>query len=312
MSVPTQEVIVNSKPVVLVDGLRCPRAPWRLLAIAVLSAAFAAPAGAELRPPSVQYSYGSNSGSGSGSQLLGPLIWSSSFDGYSSGAVWSDYGLNRASSSVYAEREVPSVNVSVSTTSIWEDALTLYTPEVAAGAWISMHFSLRLTGHLGSSGSTFTNSHAEVDFNMFNNHEGSFVVQPEFSSEIQQYGGGDAERDIDIILEGVIAAPNGHAFNLSSRLSTLSGVNLWGPPYSAASAQAAFGDSARWLGASVWIDDSGPASNYTITSASGFDYRTPVVPEPASATLLALGLAAVLGAARTRRRAPRQTAEARR
>lgn len=301
---------MNSISVSSADIGRRSRAPWRFVATAVLLAACAVPAGAELRPPSVQYAYGSNSGSGSGSQLPGPLIWSSGFDGYSSGAVWSDYGLNRASSSVSASTSVPSVNAYVQTTSTWEDALTLYTPEVAEGTWIAMHFSLRLTGHLGSSGSMFTNSAAEVDFNMFNNHEGSFVVQPEYSLDVGQSGGGDAEQDIDLILDGVIAAPNGQAFNLISTLGTRAMVNLWGPPGSA-SAQAAFGESLQWLGGSVWIDDSGPASDYTITSASGFDYRIPAVPELPSASLLALGLAAVLGAARTRRRSPRQTPGAR-
>lgn len=303
MSVPLQEVIVNSKSVSSPDVGRRSRAPWRWLATAVLLAACAGPAGAELFPPSVEYWYGSNSGSNSGSQPVGPLIWSSSFDGYSSGAVWSDYGLNRASSSVYASTDVPAVSTYVGTMSTWTDVLTLYTPEVAEGTWISMHFSLRLTGHMEASGSTFANSAAGVDYNMFLNHEGSFVVQPEYTLDIGAWNGLPSEQDIDLVLNGVIAAPNGHAFNLISRLGTGSEVNLWGPP-GWASAQSAFGESAQWLGGSVWIDDSGPVSDYTISSGSGFDYRIPVVPEPASASLLALGLAAVLAAARTCRRAP--------
>jgi hypothetical protein len=257
-----------------------------LLAVAVLAAG-PGPARAELFTPSVEARINNNTGTTSASQVSGPVILSDAGAHYAFG-VWTDYGTNRAASSVAVSTSYSSPVSWGDAISTWTDALRVSTPDVAAGAPVSLVFSIGLDGHLEGYGTGFTNGGLWVTFGMLLNQHGSWAVQPSYALYLGMGDGGGVSVDVDEVLHGVAVVPNGAWFNLVSTLSTRVMTNLWGPPASI-SGTSAFDNSARWLGGSVWVDGN-PASAFTIESGSGFDYAAPV-PEPPELPLFAAGLA---------------------
>lgn len=269
-----------------------------LVGLAALLGALPATAGSNLLPASLR----AVAGPIDVTQVAGPLIVDYT-DTYGTGhaGVWSDYGINKAGSEValvrYATANTEDAIVGNST---WTDLLTIYTPDAPADAWIHLVFSIHLDGTLTAVTHGSATAYAQVNYQMWNSSEGSWILRPAFTQGIV---GPDSHVTIDEMLSGDLAIQNGHRFNLISELGTYTHGYLAGPPDSSTDSQSAFGDTARWMGGAVWIGDA-QASHFSIMSESGFDYGLPV-PEPASGWLWAAGLLA-LAAARRQGRTPRR------
>lgn len=271
------------------------------MAIAALSAMAHGLARAELHSASVGALLATDGMIGQwATQPNGPYIASLSGIGRSAG-VWTDYGINRAGATISASYGTYPGGYVIAA-SRWEDQLTIHTSNAAPDAWVRLLFSVRLDGHLEAHEDDFYYSGARVGFAMTLNHEGSWISRPDYNLAIGPTpwttDGGHVAVDVDELLFGEIEIQNGHTFNLISELSVNPAATLSGPS-GIGWAESLFGNSAEWLGGSVWINGA-PASAFTITSASGYDYgqrSSNGVPEPASLTLLGIGLAvlAVLG-----------------
>jgi len=274
------------------------------LLVAGLLAALPGSVSATLFSPSVEASIASSTTSAAS----GPV--SLTYSGTNrSGAAWTDYGINRASSSIIGTG--PSSGFYSGTLNVkskWTDRLTVNTLAVASGAPISFLFSFRLDGSLAAHEADNTGVYAEVKFRT--EHTGidgiyGVLYAPNFTAVAaptpNSTGGGDASLVIDEILYGNYTIHNGEVFNLVAVLEANTQFGFFGPP-GFISAESLFGNSAEWLGASVQVD--GNSVPFTITSGSGHDY-TAAVPEPAKFLLFGSGLAVIGGAAwrRNRRKA---------
>lgn len=268
------------------------------LVVAGLLATLPGHAVATLLTPSVEAATNAGGAQTNASQLSGPVIVANSGTHYSFGA-WTDYGINRASSSLALSTSWSSVAYGAAT-STWTDALRISTPDVAEGQPINLRFSVRLDGHLAGHEDDFTSSNFGVQFNMWAWENASWVTQPSYRLDLGVTGwttaGGDLAVDVDEILTGKLKVYNGLWFVLQSSLSAWVKGGLMGPPGSM-SAESLFGNSAEYLGGSVEVNGN-PASTFTITSGSGFNYgnrsTTPpptAVPEPSTVLLLGAGLA---------------------
>lgn len=264
----------------------------------IAAALFSGAANAVLLSPSVEATINAHGAQTNASQLSGPVTVANSGTHYSFGA-WTDYGIQRAASSLAVSTSWSSPVAYGGATSKWTDALRISTPDVAAGQPVNLRFSVRLDGHLGGHADNFTNSFAGVQFNMFLNEYGSWVTQPSYRIDLGIWSGSDLAVDVNETLTGEFSVPNGAWFNLISDLSTSVQGNLWGPPGSA-SAESLFGNSATWLGGAVWVNGN-PASSFTIESGSGFDYSQAAVPVPTAAWLFGSGLLGLVGVARRKR-----------
>lgn len=268
------------------------------LVAAGLLAALPGHARATLFSPSVEATINAGGAQTNASQPSGPVILANSGTHYSFG-VWTDYGINRAGSSLAVSTSWSSGAVAYgSARSSWTDALRISTPDVAAGQPINFLFSVRLDGHLEAQADLYAYSSTTVQYNMWLNENGSWVTRPSYRLDlgVDTFTDSDVAVDVDEILTGELSVPNGVWFNLISVLVTGGMGGLMGPP-AGASIESLFGNSAEWLGGSVEVNGA-PVSSFTITSGSGFNYgnrsTTPqptAVPEPSTILLLGAGLA---------------------
>lgn len=270
---------------------------FALLAVAALGA-LPGQALADLFSPSVEARLGNNTGGTSAAQASGPVTLTDAGAHYALD-VWTDYGINRAASSVAVSTAFSSPVSWGSAISRWTDALRVSTPDVAAGQPISLVFSVRLDGHLEGHAATFSNGALNVTFNLVASGYGSWAVQPTYRLDLGMWNGQDVAANVSEVLPGVLVVPNGVWFNLISDLSTHVETNLWGPPASV-NGSSVFDQSAQWLGGGVEVNGN-PATSFTIESGSGFDYTQPAVAEPSALLLFGAGLAGV-GATTWRRR----------
>ncbi|MBK9574149.1 MAG: PEP-CTERM sorting domain-containing protein [Rhodoferax sp.] len=282
------------------------RLPCLALVVAGLLVTWSPPSSA-LYTPSVAATIASAIGGGSGSpvnliqtQPGAPIILSLD-ESWRDAGVWTGYGLNRAASRIALSNiegsKTPAYDAWVRAISTWTDQITISTPDALANAPLRLRFSIRLDGHLEAHENDFTNAAATVLYEMISSdmtYGEGWVVRPSFRADVHPTGsstdGGHESLDVDTILHGELIALNGHTFNLISSLHVDTQALLMGPP-AGAWAESLFGNSAEWLGATVWNGDTA-LTDFTIRSGSGFDYamRTTSVPEPSVLYLLGIGL----------------------
>lgn len=273
------------------------------LLVLTTAIAFSGTTQATLYSPSVEARINAHGALTNASQLSGPVILDRSGTHYSFG-VWTDYGIQRAGSSLALATFWPPSVAYGSATSKWTDALRISTPDVAAGQPVHFLFSIRLDGHLQAHEDNYTNAITGVQFNMSLNEHGSWITQPSYGLNIQPTpsttAGGDASADVDVTLMGEFVVPNGLWFNLISSLSTSAKGELMGPP-GGMSVESLFDNSAQWLGGSVWANGS-PVSSFMIESGSGFDYSQAAIPVPAACWLFGSGLLGLISRVRQNRK----------
>ncbi len=224
---------------------------------------------------------------------LGPIHLNHAIEGEDA-AARADYGLDGASTSMWGTRPCCGSGTGsagfLGASSRWEDQLRVLTPDAAPGAWVVVAFSIALHGHMERTKTTYVHSNAQVRHSMGLNFHGSWINRPEFlidsPSEV------DFSLDVGEIQQGAFKVQNGQWFNLISTLSVNVGASYAGPWEQSFEVQSML--TARWLGGQVELLDGAPVSDFTIESASGFDYTAAAIPEPATVALFAPGLIGLL------------------
>ncbi|MCC6127354.1 MAG: PEP-CTERM sorting domain-containing protein [Pirellulales bacterium] len=304
-------MIVNSKKTCFSCFLHQFRFAHALILAGLLSA-WAGPGRAGLFSPSVEvtlsgdsWSCGINVCPTHVSQTFGPVTAGASPTSGQNAAAFTDYGRNGSGVSMWANRPYGAPQTGhygwINATSKWTDVLTVSTPSAAPGAPVDVVFSIRLHGHMEANSTPYALVYSRMGFGMLLNEYGDWITRPSLQHDIGAGYSGPSSSviDVDEIQHGRFRVPNGAAFNLISELSTYVRGEFLGPWDQNFDAESAFGNSAQWLGGSVWIGDT-PLSDFTLASASGFDYRLPAVPEPGMLALLGIGLSCVGALRRSR------------
>lgn len=223
-----------------------------------------------------------------------PLIQTYS-NGNGGADVWTAYGVNKAGSTVSLGTYYTANDEKIWAGSKWTDVLTVYTPDAPVDTWLHLLFSVHLDGLLVANEYGASSARSQVTYAMLTGGEGSWISRPNFSASVS---GPRGRIDVDQTFLGDVAIRNGHTFNLISDLETFTTGYLMGPPSSSTLAESAFGDTAQWMGGTLWIGDR-QAEHFSITAASGHDYALhSTVPEPATGWLAICGIAGLLAARR--------------
>ncbi len=180
----------------------------------------------------------------------------------------------------------------------WQDVLTINAVNPTNnGKSATLSFNLVLTGQLDAK-AIGGNTGAEIALQAWVNHN---LTEGSYASSIQSTGNQTQHKDVDSVVPLSVSFTLGQAFTLgvfgsaaalNASASAANAVNV---------ASADFSHTVLWDGISS-ITLNGSAIDYSVTSASGIDWRNAVstVPEPTSGALWAVGLC-VLGAVARRR-----------
>ena len=193
------------------------------------------------------------------------------------------------------------------------DALMFTSPGVATGTSAKMRFSMQIDGTMAAINlSTSGNAAAKADwrFSASTTANGRSLGSAGAAGALTNFydWGLEGNPDVDALYGFELPVVLGQTVNFSLTLEAIASASGWraGLPGTAAylmpvqsSAVSNFGSTATWQGiTSLTLNDGTPLGNWTLSSASGFDYSQPV-PEPGSCLLLAGGLA-LLAALRRR------------
>ena len=196
------------------------------------------------------------------------------------------------------------------------DDLLFASPGLAAGTSAKMVFAMQINGTMAANnGSTDGNAASRADwfFRAYTDSNRRSLGSTSASSGVTNfYNWGFAGEpnvselysfELPVVLNQIVS------FYLS--LEARASASGWraGLPGSAASfipvqssAASSFGNTASWQGiTSLKLNDGTLLQDWTLSSASGFDYVSPV-PEPGSWLMMTVGLAALGGVARRRAR----------
>lgn len=206
------------------------------------------------------------------------------------------------------------LGISVNAMGRQSDDLLFASPGVAAGTPAKMTFSMQIDGTMGAFNLSTSGNAASKAVWLFSattdsnrRSLGSAGVSGELTNFYDWGLAGDP--DVDALYSFELPVVLGQTVNFNLTLEAKASASGWrtGSPGTAAyltpvqsSAVSNFGSTATWQGiTSLKLNDGTPLQDWTLSSASGFDYTRPV-PEPGSWLLLAGGLA-LLAALRGRK-----------
>lgn len=242
-------------------------------------------------------------------------LWTDPRPGTTSTASWSAsaaIGQLRATASVAVNtlpplgQSVPlALGVSANAVARQTDELLFSAPGVAAGTPAKMSFGMHIDGVLGAFNlSTSGNAASRASWNFradaYANRRSLGAVSA--GSEVTNFydWGLAGEPAVDAQYSFELPVVLGQTVLLDLFVQAAASASAWrtGSPGSAAylvptqsSAVSNFGSTATWQGiTALKLNDGTPLQDWTISSASGFDYTRPV-PEPGGWLLLAGGLA---------------------
>jgi hypothetical protein len=219
-----------------------------------------------------------------------------------SGTIGVDVSASAESTNSTAVPIDTNASASASVTASWSDIADIFSNTLGTGTRVHVSFTLLLDGSVSATSfgdkapnSHFTSGSIQVDLlglgilagarrEAFANdnivHSLTTTLQPESAIQLSY---DTVIGELSSIGEQLTVTTNVSAETKSLFPAVLGTVGT--------ATVASFGNTLRWGGISSVIDLSTgqPITDWTITSASGFDYSQPAVPEPSTAALLAIG-----------------------